>query len=560
MRKVFCLWLFIFSFLFCFSQNNSWKHLPETYVNIEVANATALNQLARQFVIDQCRYDSISQTFQVRLWLPNRQFNEFLSLNIPYTEVTSAKGTTNVLMAYSVEEMESWNRYPTYDTYLAMMDTFSHRYPTLCTIDTLLNQTPDHHAILAAHLGNALSTTQAKPSFFYSATIHGDEPIGFVTLLHLIDHLLSNYNSDDQIHTLLDEVDLWICPLENPDGTYYYSNDTLGELPISTRGNLRGNDLNRSYPWIGSEDDKQLPEVAAMTRFFTQHHITMSAVLHGGAELFNYPWDSWTNAQRPHPDRNWYLYVGYKFASYAQQNSPTGYFNDEISGVTNGGNWYIVKGGRQDYMNYFRQCREVTIEISEEKVPHYNQFPKFWNYLKTSLIDYINECRFGFKGTITDSLTGLPIQAKITVNNHDDESSIVYSNEQGNYFRPIARGNHNVTFSANGYESQTRNITTSYGQSLQVDIALKPMNQAIQDQQKLNYSIRPNPAQDKIWISAPKSGKTDCQIFDLQGRCCLKTTLYQQQNEIHIESLSKGFYNIILSQKGERQIIKFVKD
>lgn len=561
MRKVFCLWIFLSSFIICFTQINIWNQLPEKYVNLTIDNTESLSVIAKQFVIDQCRYDSLSQSFQVRLWLPKSQFNEFLTQNISYTEPTATQGTSNVMMAYSVEEMENWNRYPTYETYLAMMDSFFHRYPQLCTIDTLLAQTPDHHAILAAHLCNAETSSLSKPSFFYTASIHGDETVGYVTLLHLIDHLLSNYNSNKEIRTILDEIDLWICPLENPDGTYFYSNDTLGDSPISTRGNLKGYDLNRSYPWIGSENTVQLPEVKAMTQFFTQHHITMSAGIHGGAELFNYPWDTWTNAQRSHPDRNWWLYVGCKFASYAQQSSRRGYFNDVSSGAIGGGDWYVVQRSRQDYMNYFRQCRESTIEISETKIPHYKQLPYLWNYLKKSLIDYINECRFGFSGTIIDSYTGLPLQANIIIRDHDDEASFVSSDAQGHYFRPIARGTHKVTFSADGYESQTHTITTQYGQTLKLDVALKPIEQSIPDlQENFEFSIAPNPAHDKIVIVTPIENRTTtCQFFDIQGRCCKSVTLRQQQNELNVEFLSKGFYNIVLTQRGKRQIIKFVK-
>ncbi len=34
-------------------------------------------------------------------------------------------------------------------------------------------------------------------------------------------------------------------------------------------------------------------------------------------------------------------------------------------GITNGAAWYVIDGGRQDYMNFFHQCREFTLEISD---------------------------------------------------------------------------------------------------------------------------------------------------------------------------------------------------
>ena len=45
--------------------------------------------------------------------------------------------TKALSMAASVEEMAGWDRYPTYDTYLAMMHQWAEEYPTLCHVDTI---------------------------------------------------------------------------------------------------------------------------------------------------------------------------------------------------------------------------------------------------------------------------------------------------------------------------------------------------------------------------------------------------------------------------------------
>ena len=40
-------------------------------------------------------------------------------------------------MASSVEQMAGWDRYPTYETYLAMMQQWVDSFPNLCHIDTI---------------------------------------------------------------------------------------------------------------------------------------------------------------------------------------------------------------------------------------------------------------------------------------------------------------------------------------------------------------------------------------------------------------------------------------
>ncbi len=37
-------------------------------------------------------------------------------------------------------------------------------------------------------------------------------------------------------------------------------------------------------------------------------------------------------------------------------------------GVTNGYDWYTTSGNRQDFMNWYHGCREVTLELAEAKL------------------------------------------------------------------------------------------------------------------------------------------------------------------------------------------------
>lgn len=445
----------------------------ETYLNLSLNSKEEVNNLARQFSVDKVEFDSRTAQYNVRLWLAQREYAMFESLNIPYELIEPQRPPFgSVEMANTPSGMSEWNKYPTYSTYVQMMENFQTNFPTLCKIDTVLAETPDGHAILAAHISNDLEQTAPRPAFWYSSTIHGDEVVGYYFMLRLIDYILNNQN-DTIVQNIIQNVDLWITPLENPDGTYHYSDNNIGSYR-STRANANGYDMNRNYPAPTVENTVTVqPETQAMINFAALHHFVMSANFHGGAELTNYPWDTWTTRTRPHADDAWYQLICQEYIDYCHDENPQ--YMTEEGGVTEGGDWYVITGSRQDYFNYYQNCREITIEVCSDKVAATSSLPGLWNDSKMALLHYILQCTYGFHGIITDAITGEPIEAKIYVNNHDNYNSEVYSHlPLGDYYRPIKAGTYSVTVSADCYTPKTFEITTTDFSSVIKNVSLRP--------------------------------------------------------------------------------------
>ncbi len=128
---------------------------------------------------------------------------------------------------------------------------------------------------------------------------------------------------------------------------------------------------------------------------------------------------------------------------------------DENNGVTNGYEWYTISGGRQDYMNYFHQCREFTLELSHTKFPDANLLPSYWEYNYRSLLGYMEQGLYGLRGMVSDNSTGEPLFAEVYIENHDIDSSWVFSDSTGKYFRLLYEGTYDVTFSSKGYHPKT---------------------------------------------------------------------------------------------------------
>jgi hypothetical protein len=539
------------------AQNNKLT-APATYVET-VVDAASLQSLSHDFSVDKVQRNA-DGTFNTRIWLTYRDFDNFTSRNIPYTTVQQTRA--NVQMAQNYEEMTSnWNRYPTYSTYLAMMDTFQTRFPNLCDIDTILNSTPGGHKILCAHISNNLNDNEGKPSIFYTSTIHGDEVVGYYMMLRLINHLLTNYGTDTYTTNLVNSIDIWICPLHNPDGTYFASDDQINTWPISTRYNHNWEDLNRVFPEVNQSNisSQYEPEVEAMMQFMEAHPFTLAANLHGGAEVFNYPWDSWMTWQHSHADADWWEYVGHNFANTCHIYSAN-YMTEEDNGVTEGGDWYVITGSMQDYHNWYLGTRHVTIEVGEDKVLASNLLPNYWGYAFHSFLNFIAEADNGIHGIVTDSLTGEPIEALVYIENHDlDHSYVETSLPHGDYHRPIKAGQYAVTYSAEGYLPKTIVTTIADGEKLVQDVQLtKPVG--IAEYEKV-MAVYPNPVQDFLTVELSDGMEIgNITLYDIQGRLVEtfpETSL--QTIRLDIRNIPAGIYFLHVTDSDNHLFVRKVQ-
>jgi hypothetical protein len=350
--------------------------------------------------------------------------------------------------------LTTWNYYPTYSAYENLMYQFQATYPAICQIQTIATL-GSGRKIMVAKISDNVATNEAEPEFLYTSSIHGDETTGYILMLHLMDYLLSNYGTNSEITDLINNMEIFINPLANPDGTYYGGNSTVNG---ARRYNANGVDLNRNYPdpQDGQHPDGNAwqPETVAFMDFASARHFVASCNFHGGAEVVNYPWDTWATL---HADDNWWQYISHEYVDTARIHGNTSYMtNLYASGITNGYAWYEVNGGRQDYMNYWHHCREITIELSVTKLLPAASLLTYWEYNYRSFILLMKEARYGIHGIITSAVTGLPVAAKVVVTGHESNNSETYSSATpGDYSRPIKAGTYTLEVSATNYATKT---------------------------------------------------------------------------------------------------------
>jgi hypothetical protein len=418
-----------------------------------------------------------------------------------------------ILTARSIEEVMAWESYPTLDQYESIMLYYSENYPTLCRLDTI-GTSINGRIVYALKVSDNPGTDEDEPKVFYTSTIHGNETGGFILMLRLAGYLLSNYDSDSRISNLVDNLEIWINPLANPDGTY----NTGNTITSPVRFNAAGYDLNRNFPDPVSENHPRQKETLDMIAFLMKHRFVLSANFHSGAEVVNYPWDRWP---RLHADDSWFYNISREYADSVHNYSPAGYMTDLSNGITNGYAWYQVYGSRQDYVTYSLYGREVTIELDENYITPADKLADLWEYNRVSLLGYIENALYGITGVVTDKRTGEPVPAKVVIAGHDMDNSFVYADTlTGRFIRLAAPGSWDLTFAADGYiDTIVYNIMAEPYRKSFLTVEMTHIRNPVDTTNPSAPLLYPNPAGFYVFAVIPERfrGNINIRIYNTTG-------------------------------------------
>jgi hypothetical protein len=527
MKKILLTLLVITSFLFTTihaqethqqSIDNAFGNEGEVYFKFSITDKSEADLLTRIISIDNVMGN------EVYAYANKKEFAAFLDLGYPYTLLPHPGSLLNkaeLRMGQAGDgPMTIWNFYPTYQQYLDYMVAFAADNPDICRLDTI-GYSVQNRLLLAVKISDNVNEAEAEPEFLYSSSIHGDETTGYVLMMHLIDYLLANYGTDPRITDMVNNTEIFICPLANPDGTYHGGNNSVYG---AQRYNANYVDLNRNYPdpAEGPHPDGNAwqPETVGFMAYADSNHFVMGANFHGGVSVMNYPWDTWAKLTA---DDDWWQLVCREYVDTVHLYGPGGYYAGFDDGITNGYQWYRITGGRQDYMNYWHSCREVTNEISDIKMIPTAQLLNYWNYNYRSLLNYIEEVNYGAQGVVTDSVTGAPLDAKIYIFNFDKDNSHVFSKlPSGHYSRLLYEGSYDMTISRTGYFTKLiTGVNIVNRQQTPLDVQLIPLNigTGSNDPRKMAMAF-PNPSDGNFRLVLPtiSAGQCSVEVYNSGGR------------------------------------------
>ncbi|MBI9076671.1 MAG: carboxypeptidase regulatory-like domain-containing protein [Desulfatibacillum sp.] len=365
--------------------------------------------------------------------------------------------------------------YPSYDDVVTQLNAFQSNYPDICKVVDI-GQSYQGRDLLFLKISDNVNIEEDEPEFKYISTMHGNEPVGTDLMLKLINYLMDNYESADdegqRVTNLVDNMEIWIMPLMNPDG-----------YVIDWRYNLQSKDLNRTFPERTGDnvntlvDKTGIPRPTEVQRVMTwafNHSPVLSANFHTGKIVANYPFDSnfsGTWEYTPTPDDDLFKELA---LTYSRPNNPMYTSLEFEDGITNGADWYEVLGGMQDWNYVWMGCMEITIELSNDFAPDYSLMGDYWDDNRESLLAYMEWALKGVRGVVTDKCTGQPISATITVEGSDFQA---YTDpDVGDYHRILlpSANPYTLTVSATGYETRViTGVMVLEGDATRLDVELE---------------------------------------------------------------------------------------
>jgi len=539
-----------FSAHLCFSQKASDDERLRVIMSEKGQAEVIISNPGHQGIERLTRVVSISSVDRkaVHIILSPLTVEWFISEAYDY-HIVNRSDNKGVTYSKSISEAMDWESYPSYSQYDSIMRFFVSNYSGLCRLDTI-GTSIKGRLILALKVSDNCNINESEPEVFYTSSIHGDETAGFILMLRLADYLLKNYSSNNRVKNLVDNLEIWINPLANPDGTY-----RDGDLIISPiRSNANGYDLNRNFP------DPHLPNIAHqketldMMDFMASHRFILSANFHSGEEVVNYPWDRWSVS---HADEGWFYNISRAWADTAHLYSRKGYMDYLDNGVTNGYDWYVVYGGRQDYVTFSLQGREITVELDTNYVTPVSDLDDIWEYNRRSLIGYIENALYGIHGKVSDALNKEPVKAMIFIEGHDKDNSQVYSDSlTGDFTRLLEPGSYNLKITADGYrDTIVNNVTVISGEVTSLLINIEPLINPPDTTNPAHPLFYPNPGNTFIKAVLPENirGKVKIRIFSLAGT---KVSDYETETSdiypvlLEVGRLPAGMYFVVFTNAG----------
>lgn len=357
------------------------------------------------------------------------------------------------IAAFAKSFWETRDQYHSYEDIIIAIDSLSANYSDICQ-KVSYGISVEGRELAALKISDYVDANETEPAVMFDGGIHGDEIGGPENLVRFAEFLCQSYNSDPEITALINDREIWLYIMVNPDGRVNL-----------TRYNSFGVDLNRDwgYMWAGdgaSPGYYSQVETRAIRSCLLENQVVIHTSYHSGTEFLAYPW---SYRPDPCPDQ---AHIHQLAGIYA---SSSGYpdlpYEQGYTGM------YAINGSSKDAGYATMGAISWTMEISEDKQPAPSEIQHFYDINKPAMIEMIEYAGYGLRGTVSDAGTGEPVEAAIYVN---DFYPTYTDPENGDYHKYLLAGSYQVTAVANGYQPMTQIATVITNDFTGLDFSLQP--------------------------------------------------------------------------------------
>jgi hypothetical protein len=258
-------------------------------------------------------------------------------------------------------ELGSCGGFSTVDECYEHLDLMFNLFPDLITEKQPISEitTIQGRPVYYVKISDNPNESEQEPQVLYTGMHHAREPIGMQHLLYYMYYLLENYETNEEIRTLVDNTEMYFVPVFNVDG-YLHNISTNPNGGGMWRKNRRQNtggsfgvDLNRNYglgwgwdnegssPYPSQDTYRGTgpfsePETQAMKEFCENHDFKIALNYHSYSNLLLYAWGYIPEST---PDEN-------AFAEYSRRMTADNRYTYGPSSTT----IYISNGGSDDWM------------------------------------------------------------------------------------------------------------------------------------------------------------------------------------------------------------------
>jgi hypothetical protein len=394
-------------------------------------------------------------------------------------------------------------KYHIYAEAVSELQTLAAANPSICSLDSIGYSTRDSLVMYALKISDNVGIEEDEPAILFCGGVHADEVLGPEIIIAFCNDIVSKYASGDTAAIrYINSYEIYAVPFINPEGHTVVEGGDMDWRKNKSDNNGNGildfhdgvdNNRNYDFGWsIDTDPDATTPESLmykgpypfseaenrCLAAFGIKYKPLVAVDYHsptyGRSEKVYYNW-YWYASQGGHgmaPDESSMHNIGIGFAGSI--------INDRGDSTYEARRGLVQQGDFKTYFYGNFGSAAFVCEVSDTTIQD------------TSLVDGICQRnlagmyyllrRSGYArltGVVTDSVTGLPLEAEVTVQQATgvDINPRFTRVNSGRYDRLINTGTYTLIFSKDGYNTKTiSGVVVTNGAPTVTNAALSPIS------------------------------------------------------------------------------------